>query len=86
MDLVNLLALFLPQPTLLRCLIFLLGSLTVTLTAMFSWISFELSIDSTVAFPASRNSDHVSISIDCPLNSNGYFVFHGTAYNYFHVD
>ena len=86
MDLVNLLALFLPQPTLLRCLIFLLGSLTVTLTAMFSWISFELSIDSTVAFPASRNSDHVSISIDCPLSSNGYFVFHGTAYNYFHVD
>ena len=86
MDLVNLVILFVPQPTLLRCLIFLLGSLTVSLTAMFFWISFELSIGSTVAFPASRHSDHVSISVDCPLNSNGYFVFHLTAYDYFHVD
>ena len=47
-------------------------------------LSFDHGIYSTVAFPPSRNSDHVSI--DCPSNSKEDFLFHRLAYNYFRAD
>ena len=57
--------------TLLRWLIFLLGSLTVNLIVLLFWTSSDASIYSTMAFPSLENSDHavVSVSTDFPLNS-----------------
>ena len=63
-DLVDSVIIFLSQATLLRWLIFLLGSRTVILTVLLFWIYFFLaSICSTMAFPPLRNSDHVVVSV-----------------------
>ena len=73
--------------TLLRWLTFLLGSLTVTLTAdcdshspalLDLFISSDASICSTMAFPPLQNSYHVvSVSIDFPSNSQRDAQCHG---------
>ena len=47
-------------------------------------LSFDHGIYSTVAFPPSRNSDHVSVSIECPSNLQGRFLF--SSLNYFRAD
>ena len=48
------------------------------------FISSNASICSTMAFPPSRNSDHVvvSVSIDFPSNSKRDAPFHRIAYDY----
>ena len=48
------------------------------------FISFDISICSTVAFPPLENSDHVvvSVSIDFPSNSQWGTPFHCIAYDY----
>ena len=74
---------------LLRRLIFLLRSLTVTLTVLLFWIYLFLLVDcSTMAFLPLENSDHVvvSVSIDFPSNSKQDVLFHCIAYDYFHAD
>ena len=72
--------------TLLIWLTFLLGSLTAILSpALFDlFISSDASICSTMAFPPSRNSDHIAISfsIDFPSNSLWDALFHCIAYDY----
>ena len=70
-DMVNFIITFLSLMTLLRWLIFLLGSLTVNLIVLLFWTSSDASICSTMAFPSLENSDHVvvSVSTDFPLNS-----------------
>ena len=77
--------------TLLRCFIFLLACLTVTLTVLlFSTYFFLL----TLAFVLQRlslhwkNSDHVavSVSIDFPSNSKRDVLFHCKPYDYSQTD
>ena len=73
--------------TLLRWLIFLLRSLTVTLTALLDlFISSGTSICSTMAFPTLEISDHVvvSVSIDSLTNSKRDTPFHRIGYEYSH--
>ena len=76
--------------TLLRWLIFLLGSQTVILIVLLFWISFfvDASICSTVAFPPLENSNHVvvSFSIDFQTNSEWDATIHCIAYDYSHAD
>ena len=71
-QLVNPVIIFLSHKTLLRELIFLLRSLTLTLSSALYGLclSSVASICCTVALPALENSDHiiVSVSIDFPLN------------------
>ena len=54
--------------------LYLLGSLSVTLTVLLFWIYFfssDASICFTMAFPPLRNTDHCCLSfIDFPSNSN----------------
>ena len=52
------------------------------------FISSDVSICSTTAFPPLRNSDHVavSVSIDFPINSKWDAQFHRIAYNYYRAD
>ena len=71
--------------TLLRWLMFLLGSLTVTLKVLLFWIffiSFDASMCSTMTFSKLGNSDHVviSVSIDFLSNSKWDALFHCIAY------
>ena len=48
------------------------------------FISYDISICSTMAFPPLENSDHVvvSVSIDFPSNSQWGTPFHCIAYDY----
>ena len=75
------------QTTLLRCLTFVLESLTVTPTALLFWIYLGI-ICSSRAFPPLGNSDHVvvSVSIDFPTNSQWDAPFHRIAYDYSRAD
>ena len=70
-DLVNSVVMFLSQMTLLRCLTFLVQSLTVTHTVLLLdlFISSDASICSTIASPPLGNA-FVSVFIDFPINSN----------------
>ena len=76
--------------TLLRWLIFLLGSHSDSNSpALFDlFISSYASICSTMAFPPLRNSDDVvvSVSIDFPSNSKRDVRFHSIAYDYSRAD
>ena len=56
----------------------------MTLTVLLLFISSNLSICSSVAFPQLGNSNHVvvSVSTDFPSNSYGGAPFHCTAYDY----
>ena len=58
--------------TLLRWLISLLGSLTVTLTVLQFWTYFFLLMPFyfTVAFPPLGNSDHVVVSVSTDFSTN----------------
>ena len=80
MDLVNFLIIFLSQIILLKWLIFLLRSLTVTLspTLLDLFLSSDAGICSTMAFPQLGNSNHVvaSVSIDFLSNSKRDALFH----------
>ena len=62
------------RKVLLLLRLYLLGSLSVTLTVLLFWIYFfssDASICSTMAFPPLRNTDHCCLSfIDFPSNSN----------------
>ena len=79
-DLVNFLIIFLSQIILLKWLIFLLRSLTVTLspTLLDLFLSSDAGICSTMAFPQLGNSNHVvaSVSIDFLSNSKRDALFH----------
>ena len=79
-DLVNFLIIFLSQIILLKWLIFLLRSLTVTLspTLLDLFLSSDAGICSTMAFPQLENSNHVvaSVSIDFLSNSKRDALFH----------
>ena len=79
-DLVNFLIIFLSQIILLKWLIFLLRSLTVTLspTLLDLFLSSDAGICSTMAFPQLGNSNHVvaSVSIDFLSNSKQDALFH----------
>ena len=72
--------------TLLRWLTFLLRSLTDSHSpALLDWfISSDVSICSTMAFPPLGNYDHVFVwvFIDFPINSKQYAPFHCIAYDY----
>ena len=48
----------------------------------------DASMCSTMAFPPLRNSDHivVSVSIDCPSNSQWDALFHRIVYDYSRAD
>ena len=72
LDLVNSVLTFLSQITLFRWLTFLLGSLTVALTALLFWTYFssDASICSTMTFPPLGNSDHVVVSVSIYFLSN----------------
>ena len=76
--------------TLLKWLIYLLGSVTVTLIVLSFWIflSSDANICSTMAFPPLGNSDYVvgSLSIDFLSNSKRDALFHLIAYDYSRVD
>ena len=78
--------------TLLRCLTFPLGSLTVTLKVLlFRFIYFlssDANICSSMIFPLLGNSDHVfvSVSIDFPSNSKRNAPCHLIAYGYYCAD
>ena len=50
------------------------------------FLSSDASICSTMAFPPLENSDHVSVSIDFPSNSQQDALFHCIAYDYSHAD
>ena len=52
------------------------------------YLSSDVSICSTMAFPPLRNSDHVvvSVSIDVPSNSQSDVPFHRIAYDYSRAD
>ena len=52
------------------------------------FISSDVSICSTIAFPLLGNSDHVvvSVSIDFPINSKQDTLFHRMAYDYSSAD
>ena len=52
------------------------------------FISSDISICSTMAFPPLKNSDHVvvPVSIDFPSNSKQDAPFHGIAYDYSRAD
>ena len=50
------------------------------------FLSSDASICSTMAFPPLENSDHVSVSIDFPSNSQQDALFHRIAYDYSHAD
>ena len=52
------------------------------------FISSDVSICSTMAFPPLGNSDHVvvSVSIDFPINSKQDAPFHCVAYDYSRAD
>ena len=70
---------------LLSCLTLQLGSQTVIFKVqLFSALSSDASICSTMAFPLLGNCDHVvvSISIDFPSNSRTDALFHCIAYDY----
>ena len=79
-DLVNFLIIFLSQIILIKWLIFLLRSLTVTLspTLLDLFLSSDAGICSTMAFPQLGNSNHVvaSVSIDFLSNSKRDALFH----------
>ena len=79
-DLVNFLIIFLSQIILLKWFIFLLRSLTVTLspTLLDLFLSSDAGICSTMAFPQLGNSNHVvaSVSIDFLSNSKRDALFH----------
>ena len=81
---------FISQMTLLRQLIFLMGSLTVTFSyaLLDLFFSSDASICSTVAFPPSRNSLHVfvSVSIDFTSNSKQDATLHHIADDYSRAD
>ena len=85
-DLVNSVATFLSQMTLLRWLTFLLGSHCDSHSPVLLdfFLSSDASICSTTAFAPFRNSDHVvvSVSIDFPTNSQQNVPFHRIAYDY----
>ena len=73
--------------TLLRCLTFQLGSLTVTITVLLFldlFLSSDASICSTMVLSPLGNSDHVvvSVSIDFQSNSKRDSSFHCIAYDY----
>ena len=72
-NLVKSVIIFLSQTTLLRCLTFLLGSQTNSHSPAFLdfFLSSDVSIFSTMAFPPLGNSDHVVVSvlIEFPSNS-----------------
>ena len=75
----------------LTWLLFLLGSLTVTLTVLLVWISsflLDASICSTMTFSLLGNSHHVvaSVSIDFPSNSKPDTLFHQAAYDHSSAD
>ena len=50
------------------------------------FLSPDASICSTMAFPQLENYDHVSVSIDFPINSKQDAPFHCIAYNYSRAD
>ena len=80
-DLVNFLIIFLSQIILIKWLIFLLRSLTVTLsppTLLDLFLSSDAGICSTMAFPQLGNSNYVvaSVSIDFLSNSKRDALFH----------
>ena len=50
------------------------------------FLSSDASIYPTMAFPPLENSDHVSVSIDFPSNSQQDALFHHIAYDYSHAD
>ena len=76
--------------TLLRQLIFLIGSLTVTFSyaLLDLFFSSDASICSTIAFPPSRNYLHVfvSVSIDFTSNSKQDATLHHIADDYSRAD
>ena len=88
--LVNSVIIFLFQTTLLRWLLFLLGSQTVILSPALLdlFISSDASICSTMAFPPLGNSDHIvaSVSIDFPSYSQRDAPFHRITYDYSRAD
>ena len=85
-NLMNSVIIFLSQTNLLRCLTFLLGSLTFdshSPALLDLFLSSDASICSTMAFPPLGNSDHVvvSVSIDFQTNSQQDAPFHRIAYD-----
>ena len=89
-ELVNSVAIFLSQTTLLRWLTFLLGSLTVihSPALLDLFISSDASICPTMAFRTLGNFDHVavSVSIDFPINSKRDAPLLNIAYDHSHAD
>ena len=87
-DLVNSVIIFLCQTNLLIWLTLLLMPQTLVLTVLLSFLSFNTSICSTMAFPPLGNSDHVAITIstDFPSYSQQDALFHSIAYDYSRAD
>ena len=84
-NLMNSVIIFLSQTNLLRCLTFLLGSLTFdshSPALLDLFLSSDASICSTMAFPPLKKSVHafVSVSIDFSLNSKWDAPFRCIAY------
>ena len=88
---VNSVIIFLSQVTLLRCLTFLLVSLTVIHTVLLFWIYFfssDFNICFDMAFSPLRNSNQVavSVSIGFPANTKQGVLFLCIAYDYYRAD
>ena len=86
-DLVNSVIIFLPQTTLLRCLTFLLGSLTVTLTVLLFWIYLFLLMPVYVLQWVSLHWEILIMLLSqlqfyFPINSKRDPLFHCIAYDY----
>ena len=74
--------------TLLRSLTFIFRSLAVThsLARLDLYFSSSDTNCSAMAFLSLENSDHVSVCIDFPSNSEGDVLFHDVAYDYSRAD